>query len=514
MLRLVFLALLLSVVSIVSAQNWVWSQHLGGAISNHPPSTIVANAFTSTGELVVSGYNTTEFDCADTVGGFYSRHDFSGNCNLYQIVSGQPKDVQVDYQDNLLLISNDNEGMVLAKYNTSNQLVWQTSIAEAYANGLAVDTEGNSFVIATLDSGCAIAPCLNPVSGEYSAILKFNSNGDCLSADTVTERVIYNSVCTDSAGNAYVTGAFSETVSLGMFNLTSVGGSDVLVAKFNSAGNCVWAKRGGGPAPNFPNQFTTEQGNDIAFNHSDGLYVTGVASDSADFGNELLTGSGSSNLLLVKYDLDGNELWAKNYFGGPDQMGLSVTSDLFGNVFLTSAFVWNINLDGIQIDGYNHFDVLVSRHDSNGNATWVQKAGSTVWNDYATDISVQNGSIAVSGKCERDAIFGLDTLFSSGLQNFVALISDQTSITDEARAQGAVVYPNPTTGLIMLKNPTLQEMEVRILNTLGEQVSQVYSLENPIRLDLSEHPSGIYFIQLVNTNGTVLPTQKLILQKH
>ena len=186
----------------------------------------------------------------------------------------------------------------------------------------------------------------------------------------------------------------------------------------------------------------------------------------------------------------------------------------FGNVFLTSAFVWNINLDGIQIDGYNHFDVLVSRHDSNGNATWVQKAGSTVWNDYATDISVQNGSIAVSGKCERDAIFGLDTLFSSGLQNFVALISDQTSITDEARAQGAVVYPNPTTGLIMLKNPTLQEMEVRILNTLGEQVSQVYSLENPIRLDLSEHPSGIYFIQLVNTNGTVLPTQKLILQKH
>src|SRR5262245_6287151 len=40
----------------------------------------------------------------------------------------------------------------------------------------------------------------------------------------------------DAAGNTYVVGEFSGTAALGSKNLTSAGGSDVFVAKLNSAG--------------------------------------------------------------------------------------------------------------------------------------------------------------------------------------------------------------------------------------------------------------------------------------
>ena len=58
-------------------------------------------------------------------------------------------------------------------------------------------------------------------------------------------------IATDGAGNSYVSGRFSGTATFGLgeanqTTLTSAGGPDIFVAKYDPSGALIWAKRAGG----------------------------------------------------------------------------------------------------------------------------------------------------------------------------------------------------------------------------------------------------------------------------
>ncbi|MBI4662023.1 MAG: hypothetical protein HY735_24640 [Verrucomicrobia bacterium] len=53
-------------------------------------------------------------------------------------------------------------------------------------------------------------------------------------------------VALDQFDNAYVVGRFMSTAAFGGANLTSLGRSDVIVAKYDAAGQVLWARRAGG----------------------------------------------------------------------------------------------------------------------------------------------------------------------------------------------------------------------------------------------------------------------------
>src|SRR2546427_3355375 len=52
-------------------------------------------------------------------------------------------------------------------------------------------------------------------------------------------------IAVDAAGNSYVTGSFHDVVAFGSTNLTSSGGFDIFVAKYDNAGNVLWAQQAG-----------------------------------------------------------------------------------------------------------------------------------------------------------------------------------------------------------------------------------------------------------------------------
>src|ERR1044072_3343733 len=60
-----------------------------------------------------------------------------------------------------------------------------------------------------------------------------------------------DAIATDHDGNSYVTGTFRYG-NFGSFTLTSTGSFlDVFIAKYDSSGNCLWAKRAGGPGNDY-----------------------------------------------------------------------------------------------------------------------------------------------------------------------------------------------------------------------------------------------------------------------
>jgi hypothetical protein len=96
----------------------------------------------------------------------------------------------------------------------------------------------------------------------------------------------------------------------------------------------IWAKRAGGT--NF------DYGYSVCNDASGNVFVTGTfSSQNITFGSYTLTKTGagySTDIFLVKYDSQGNVLWAKSAGGTSDDSGESVCVDTNGNVFVTGYF--------------------------------------------------------------------------------------------------------------------------------------------------------------------------------
>ena len=62
--------------------------------------------------------------------------------------------------------------------------------------------------------------------------------------------------------------------------------------------------------------------------------------------------------------------------------------------------------------------------------------------------------------------------------------------------QGMRVYPNPTTGSVMIQFANTEQKRIRIFNTVGALERESLSTGSAVHLNLSELSIGVYFIQV------------------
>ncbi len=215
-------------------------------------------------------------------------------------------------------------------------------------------------------------------------------------------------VAIDPAGNIVVTGYFSGTVDFGGGLLTSAGGIDIFVVKYDPAGSHLWSKRFG--------DASNQSGQSIATDSSGNVLVTGEVAGSADFGGGSLTSAGAEDIFVAKLDPDGNHLWSK-IFGSasPNQMGVGIAADSAGNVLVTGHFLGSANFGGaasISSDGQQ--DVFVAKLTSVGDHVWSQSfgdAGAQFGSSVAVDAL---GNVLLTGSFYSTIWFGGATLTSAG----------------------------------------------------------------------------------------------------
>ena len=61
------------------------------------------------------------------------------------------------------------------------------------------------------------------------------------------------------------------------------------------------------------------------------------------------------------------------------------------------------------------------------------------------------------------------------------------------------IYPNPTNGFFTIQGKNIQSVE--IINISGQVIKNFQILNSKFRVDLSEHPKGIYLIKIVTDKG-------------
>jgi ELWxxDGT repeat protein len=266
----------------------------------------------------------------------------------------------------------------------------------AGANG-AVDSDANSTGCTSIITLAAGANNVDIDAGLTGAYLGF---GYAMSAGG-TANDYGQSVAVDASGNVYVTGSFQNTIDfdpgIGTDNLTSMGSSDVFVAKYTNVGVLCWA-RGFGSS-------SSDNGQSITVAQDGCVYVTGSFTGTVDFnpgaGVCNLSSVGGTDIFVLKLDTMGKFLWADRMGGTTNDFGYGIAIGADGNVYTTGAFWGTVDFDpGIDtyyLTGPGNYDIFVSKLDSSGKFLWADCMGG-VSTDIACGIAVSpTGDVYTTG---------------------------------------------------------------------------------------------------------------------
>lgn len=219
----------------------------------------------------------------------------------------------------------------------------------------------------------------------------------------------------DLNNNVYVAGTFSSsTLYLGTANLTNGGTNNVFLAKYDPNGNILWARTAVG------NALLQASASAVTTDPSGNAYITGwFGTPSITFGSfTLFSSNGSEDVFIVKYDPNGNVLWAKNIHGSKNESGHAI--HVSGNgVYITGLFASDtINIGSTTLikNTVNVFstDAFIAKYDLNGNPLWAKSIKGDKYDEsYAirTDI---NNNVFVAGHFNSPLLsFGTFTLTNS-----------------------------------------------------------------------------------------------------
>lgn len=233
---------------------------------------------------------------------------------------------------------------------------------------------------------------------------------------------IGKSISTDANGNSYTTGRFTSTCTFGSQSLSSYGGPDIYVSKYDSAGNCIWAKHGGSYDVN---DIYGDEGDGIDIDDNGNCYVTGNFYTQAIFGPFTLScPTAHRQIFLVKYDSNGNEIWARQPISGSNSYSRSVAVDSVGNSYITGYLGGGATSFGaFTVNGPGAF---VVKYDSAGTPLFATKLCTNGGIDaYSIDID-QYGNSYITGYIQGTDIISGQTFTSYGDRDAFLIKVDQS----------------------------------------------------------------------------------------
>ncbi|MCJ8163894.1 SBBP repeat-containing protein [Pontibacter sp. E15-1] len=315
----------------------------------------------------------------------------------------------------------------------------------AVANPIATPATTTTYTVTGYRNGCtstaAVTITVNPAAvqeDDWAWVKAGKSSG--------YSPAIGRSVTTDAAGNVYVTGDFGTTIQLGASTLISTGNQDVFVAKYDASGNMLWAKSAGGSAGN-------DYSDDIAVDRQGNVYVAGTFGNvfygdnggTATFDAINLTSSSKDgNMFLVKYDANGNVVWAKQIASAAYGRMPSIGIGLQGEVYVAGSFTKTVSFDAITLtvptDEPYTGNAFIAKYDTDGNALWA-KQGASAGHTYASGLAVgASGNVYVTGIFSGLATFGTVSFGNDQVHSdlFVAKYNESGNVIWAKHAGGGI----------------------------------------------------------------------------
>ena len=218
-----------------------------------------------------------------------------------------------------------------------------------------------------------------------------HSVGDT-SANTIT-----NAMCLYNGTDVIVTGAFgSASLKIGSHTLYCAGRDDIFIARFNAAGDCLWAAGFGGTSD--------ETGKAVAADSQGNIYLAGsFSSRSITFGKHTLQNKGDKDGFLVKINPGKEVEWALGIGSGSDDEVTAIAIDSHDNIYVTG----NVSRD----------EIFTIKIDTGGNILWERRGAADGGFKFVTANSIavddDNNCYITGGFYEKLVFDGNNTIVSS-----------------------------------------------------------------------------------------------------
>ncbi len=202
------------------------------------------------------------------------------------------------------------------------------------------------------------------------------------------------SVAIDGSDNVYITGYFSGTDA--DFNIggtadthTAAGLEDIFLTKINSDDSYGYTKTMGGT--------DHDEGQSVAIDGSDNVYITGYFRGTADFdpgtATDNHTAAGEEDIFLIKITSAGSYGYTKTMGGTDHDYGRSLAVDSSDNVYITGYFRGTADFDpGSATDNHasaGEEDIFLTKINFDGSYDLTETMGGTD-QDYGQSVAVDD----------------------------------------------------------------------------------------------------------------------------
>lgn len=458
-------------------QAWQWALSNSGSNSDYGGSTCVDPL----GNVILTGnFSSSPFQIGSVIlnnaglsgsDGYVAKVDPAGNVLWAQRIGGTSNEyingvctdatgnvyVVGQYNSNSLSIppytvgnytNNATYDIFVACYNSAGSIQWLKSFGNlkddqarscVYSNSLSALYVAGTYYSATLTMGTNTLTNTNSTGANTDIFLaRLTSTGNVTWAKTtgsINSSDYVGGLVIDSNSDPYFCGSFTSstnTTVIGVTTLTTIGGTDMLIAKYNSSGTGQWAK-------NFGTSFNGSGDfiGDIGMDASNNIYVTGTyLGGSLIAGTVTLTNSGGYDAFVAKANSSGVFQWGQKIAGTLDEYGNSLTVDGNNNIYITGAITGtNVVVGTVTLTNSNPGntnEVYVLKYNATGSVQWgvtAKGADNETGNSISADVV---GNVYVSGNFyTAPTAFGTTTLSNTGTTDaFLAKIGClTTSIT-------------------------------------------------------------------------------------
>ncbi len=374
---------------------------------------------------------------------------------------------------------------------------------------LATDLSGNIFItgsfIGSLVFGSVGIENFNTVGTEMY-LVKYDPLGNVLWArQSHTGGYVGfdepGGVVTDRSGNAYITGGFgSDTMYFGSLSITNpvpVTNSMIFLAKYDSAGNPVWAKSAGDSG--------ISQGNSLAMDDSGNIYIAGsFESPQLTIGSTTLINAdpvfATDDIFLAKYNSGGIPVWAVRAGGTDGDYPGQIVLDGTGNLYIAGQFL-SLSLPFGTTTLTNPGIFLAKYSTAEGYPVMAKESLVTDANSWAASLAKDNfGHIYIAGSFDSPLKLDSIKLSDSTVPNYDIFLAKYGYLPSGIATVTAVshdfnIYPNPTSNQIIISG-TDNITSVVIFNVSGQKVYDQGHNATTVQINIANLPVGMYFVKV------------------
>lgn len=529
------------------APNWLWGRDAicspnGGGLAFAIAKDGAGNIYHTGifGDTITYGSNSYYDTDTGFSATYIAKYDSSGNI-LWARSSGGPgaaivSAITVDGAANVYITgyylggsvsfgpytldTTDYDGIFMAKYDSSGNVLWAVicdSSSIGYPYGITTDLANNVYLTGTIYSptikfGNHI---LNNNGLVNLFIVKYDSAAHVIWAKKAGETGIDKTygITSDTLGNEYVTGYFnSPQIVFGNDTLHNLGNHNVFIAKYDSSGNALWGRSGGG--------IYGEMGLTIASDKNNSEYIAGFfTSPTVTFGTDTLTSPGGETMFLAKYDAAGNIRWLTSSANGfncncfPYDVAVDQHSNPVVIGLLGYPMIGQVTFDTTILNPPpdSHNPMYIVKYDSAGHSLWGKIVILGGGDDNTNGgVICDSNNIYICAEFETNPlVFRNDSLYNYGIHSpFLAKLGhlDNVGIPEIEQHNSVSIFPNPNDGNFTIYNMGFTNYDLQITDLSGREVyhqSIINNSSHKTQIDISDLSNGIYFWKVINYNQII-----------